>query len=459
MSRLFGTDGVRGLANAELTPELAFRLGRAGAYVLSKQTGDQPKIIIGTDTRRSADMLEAALTAGMCSVGALVYSAGVIPTPAVARLVRFYGLDAGVAITASHNPMQDNGIKFFNGQGYKLADSLEDEIEECMARVDELPRPSGEGVGYRIPCETAVQDYVDFLKGVVRSVSGASDEELPRVFAGMKIALDCANGATSVPATLVFHELGAEVYVINNDPDGTNINRGCGSTHLGALTAFVRETGADAGFAFDGDGDRMLAADELGSEVDGDQIMSVCALDLRGKGLLARDTLVVTVMSNMGLSIMCEKHGLNIEKTAVGDRYVLERMLERGYNFGGEQSGHIIFLDHSTTGDGILSALLFLLVIKNSGERLSRLNTLMEVLPQALAGAKVANDRKRAFSENERIKNAIRTLEDKYRNEGRVLIRPSGTEPLVRVLIEGKDRQEAERDARELAGVIEEELR
>jgi len=256
MGRLFGTDGVRGLANAELTPELAFKLGRAGAYVLSKHADKRPRIMIGTDTRRSGDMLEAALTAGMCSVGALAYSAGVVPTPCVARLVKFYGLDAGVVISASHNPMEDNGIKFFNGQGYKLADGLEDEIEEAMGRSDELPRPSGEGVGYRYFCEMALQDYIDFLKGVVRDSSGVTDEELPKIFFGMRIALDCANGATGEAAPIVFHELGAEVYVINNEPDGTNINRACGSTHLSALMEYVKETGADAGFAFDGDGDR-----------------------------------------------------------------------------------------------------------------------------------------------------------------------------------------------------------
>ena len=469
MNKLFGTDGVRGLANSELTPELAFRLGRAGAYVLMNdgscagyENKGAPKILIGADSRLSGGMLEAALTAGMCSVGARAYWAGVIPTPAIACLVRQYKANAGVMISASHNPMQDNGIKFFNSGGYKLADALEDKIEELISRnpeteKDGLPRPVGAEVGTRSDCVSAVADYVGFLKRETLSASGIPEKEFRDCLSGMKIAVDCANGATSEAAPRILRELGARVFVIHNEPDGININRECGSTYINSITEYVRETGADIGLAFDGDGDRLLCVDENSGIVDGDQIMSICGCDLKERGLLKKGVMVATVMSNLGLDIMCEKQGIELVKAAVGDRYVLETMLDYGYNFGGEQSGHIIFLDHTTTGDGIFTALYLLTALKKSGKPLSKLRR-MEALPQCLIGARIPNERKRDFMDNAAIRDEIKKINDKYTGSGRVLIRPSGTEPLVRVMIEGMDRESVEADAKRLASLIERTL-
>jgi len=452
MGKLFGTDGVRGVANTELTPELAFALGRAGAYALTKERHHSPKIILGMDTRISGDLLESALTSGMCSMGATVYAAGIVPTPCVAYLVRRYGLDAGVMISASHNPYRDNGIKFFNSQGYKLADSIEAEIEDIIENgMDALPRPEGDRVGTRRLAEDALEDYVGFLSQLENEDGADPGARL----AGLKIALDCANGATFQAAPWLFESLGADVSVINNEPDGLNINDSCGSTHIGGLVAHVLETGADIGFAFDGDGDRCLMVDERGAVVDGDEVMSICGKHLMDSGRLAQGVIVATVMSNLGFFLMGEKNGIKIEQTKVGDRFVLERMLERGYNFGGEQSGHIIFLDHNTTGDGLITALTIAGIMKKTGKTLSQLNVLMEVLPQVLVNARVDNSKKACYDKDERIMRAIRGLEDKYNGAGRVLIRPSGTEPLVRVMIEGRDKAELQRDARELADLIE----
>ena len=448
MGKLFGTDGVRGCANTELTPELAFNLGRAGAYVLTKETNHTPRILIGTDTRISADMLEAALTAGMCSVGAEVLSAGVIPTPAVAYLVRKYNLDAGVVVSASHNPFADNGIKFFSGRGYKLSDALEDEIERVMAEGCKIDVPVGAAVGFRREAETALDDYIDFLKECM------GGQKLD----GLKIAIDCANGATYEAAPLLLFALGADVTVLHNEPDGTNINDNCGSTHMGSLIDYVKANEVDLAFAFDGDGDRCLAVDALGNEIDGDQIMSICGNDLRDRGLLAQDTIVATVMSNLGFFQMGKAHGLNIEQTKVGDRYVLERMLEYGFNFGGEQSGHLIFLDHNTTGDGILTAVMLAAVVKRTGKSLAELNTHMRKLPQVLVGAKVRNDRKNQFRESAVIRREIAALEAKFAGSGRVLIRPSGTEPLVRVMLEGEDIDVLTAEAKRIAKLLEDEL-
>ena len=449
MGKLFGTDGFRGVANTKLTPELAFELGRAGAYVLTKHASQTPKIIIGMDTRISGDMLAAALTAGMCSVGATVYSAGVIPTPAVACLVRKYGLDAGVVISASHNPFQDNGIKFFSSSGYKLPDALEEEIEKYIfEKSGELPRPIGDKIGRTKQCQTATEDYAAFLSEAIGN----------KRLDGMKVALDCANGATHIAAPLIFKQLGAEVFKIGNSPDGLNINENCGSTHTGAISEFVKKTGADVGFAFDGDGDRCFMIDEKGKVIEGDEIMTILAHRMKKDGKLAHNTIVATVMSNLGLTLMGEEHGITIERTAVGDRYVLERMIEGGFTLGGEQSGHIILLDHNPTGDGILTALKICSIMKSEGKTPSQLNNLMTILPQVLVNAKVSPEKKDAYLTDETIIREIKRIEEKFANEGRVLIRPSGTEPLVRVMIEGKDQGVIEAEARALAGMIEELL-
>ena len=448
MGKFFGTDGVRGVANKELTPELAFRLGRAGAYVLTKERKHNAKIIVGMDTRISGDMLEAALIAGICSVGAEAVSLGIIPTPAVAHLVRKYNADAGIVISASHNPVKDNGIKFFNYKGFKLRDELELEIEDIMENsFDSLPRPIGAEVGVRSVCETAVDDYVSFLTSV-------TDVK----FDGIKIAIDCAEGATYQTAPLALSSLGAQLFAIHNEPDGTNINDKCGSTHIEELCSYVKEVGADVGLAFDGDGDRCLAVDENGELVDGDQIMAICGNYLKEQGKLKNDRIVATVMSNLGLMLMGKEKGIEIVKTNVGDRYVLERMLEEGDTLGGEQSGHIIFLDHNTTGDGICTAIQLITVMKKTGKKLSELKKIMEVLPQVLVNAKVAREKKNDYLSNDTIKSEIEKLEAKFAGEGRVLIRPSGTEPIVRVMIEGRDKAELEKDAKALASLIEELL-
>jgi len=448
MGRLFGTDGVRGIANTELSAELAYKLGQAGAYVLTGETRHTPRIIVGMDTRISGDMLESALVAGICSVGAEAISLGVIPTPAVAYLTRLYGADAGVVISASHNPCEFNGIKYFNSRGYKLSDAIEEKIESIiLENSTELPRPTGKNIGRRTIQDTAQKDYVTFLKSTV-------SQELR----GLKIAVDCANGAAYKVAPDALAELGADVFVINNCPDGININKDCGSTHIKHLQKYVLECGADVGLAFDGDADRVLAVDEKGRVVDGDQIMAVIGLDLKKRGKLGKNTIVATVMSNMGFDIMAREKGINIVKTKVGDRYVLEEMLEKGYMLGGEQSGHVIFLEHNTTGDGLLTALQLLNILKMSGSSLSELASVMQVLPQVLKNARVTNGNKQRYLEDEVIAEMCSSLEREFHGEGRVLIRPSGTEPLVRVMIEGKDQEYITAKANELVRIIEERL-
>ena len=445
MVKLFGTDGVRGLANSVLTPETAFALGRAGAFVLTKESAS-PRVIIGTDTRVSCGMLKAALAAGLCSAGADVFSAGVITTPAVAGLTRKQGFDAGVMISASHNPFYDNGIKFFDRNGFKLSDELENEIEALISKgLEGVPRAEGEKIGRIMEYETALDDYLALIKPALGDLS----------LSGLKIALDCSNGAAYEAAPLLFYELGASVFVINNEPDGTNINRACGSTQPAGLAEFVKETGADVGFAFDGDCDRIIAADENGNIVDGDMMLLILAKRLKSEGRLVRDTVVGTVMSNLGFLNGCRENGITAEITKVGDRYVLEKMMEKGYNLGGEDSGHIIFLDYGTTGDGILAAAQIAKIMKSSGKRLSELNALKK-FPQVLVNARVPHDKKDDYLTNPKIRAGIRALEDKYASAGRVLIRPSGTEPLVRVMIEGGDLEAITGDARELAGYIEE---
>ena len=444
MGRLFGTDGVRGVANEELTPTLAMQLGQAGAYVLSKENKHKPTIMVGCDTRISGDMLANALMAGACSVGANAVYVGVLPTPAVAYLTKKYKVDAGVVISASHNPVEFNGIKFFDGEGYKLPDSLEDEIENVIrSGMKDIKFPIGSGVG-KIKYRTDARE--EYINHAVQSVKAD--------LSNLKIVVDCAEGAAFYTSVEALKELGAEIIAIHNNPDGSNINANCGSTHMEELRARVVYEKANIGLAFDGDADRLLAVDENGKVVDGDQIMAIVGNHMRDQGKLKNDTIVVTVMSNPGFFLMAEAKGIKAEQTKVGDRYVLERMREIGASLGGEQSGHVIFLDENTTGDGLLSALHLLQVLVETGKPLSELAKVMDVLPQALVNAKVPNHKKERYMEYPEIAAAIRKLDDMFAGEGRVLIRPSGTEPLVRVMIEGKDQKLIEKEARKLADLI-----
>lgn len=442
MARLFGTDGVRGVANRELSCELAFRLGQAGARVLA-QEGRSPSILMARDTRASGDMLEAALTAGICSVGARALAAGVLPTAAVACLTQRYGADAGVMISASHNPVEYNGIKFFSGAGYKLSDALEDRIEAMLARGPAEALPTGGDVGRRVNLPDARRDYIDTLVD-------AADARLD----GLRVVLDCANGAASCCAAEALERLGARAQACFCTPDGTDINRDCGSTHPEALRSLVLERGADAGLAFDGDADRLIAVDERGDILDGDRLLAIFALEMHRQGRLRGGTVVATVMSNMGLELALSAQGIACERTRVGDRYVLERMREGGFSLGGEQSGHIIFLDHATTGDGILSAIQLLCALARSGRPLSELGACMTPLPQSLVNVRVSEQGRRDFAADPAVAARIGELERGYAGRGRVLVRASGTEPLVRVMIEGSDRAAAERDARGLAELI-----
>ena len=412
--------------------------------MLTREKEHQPTLIVGCDTRISGGMLASALMAGICSVGANAIYVGVLPTPAVAYLTRRHKVDAGVMISASHNPMEFNGIKFFNGDGYKLSDELEDEIEALIKNhMKDVTLPIGSGVG-RIDYRFDIRDkYVEFIKKCV-----------PVNLHGLKIVADCAEGAAYYTSVKALRELGADLIAIHTNPDGTNINANCGSTHMDELKARVVYEKADIGLAFDGDADRLLAVDEKGNLVDGDQLMAICGNYMKQKGTLKKDTIVVTVMSNLGFTVMGQKNGIHVEKTKVGDRYVLENMRENGYNIGGEQSGHIIFLDDNTTGDGLLSALHVLQVMVDTRKKLSELAAVMEIYPQALVNAKVPNHKKEHYMEYAEIEEAISRLEKKFNGEGRVLIRPSGTEPLVRVMIEGKNQQEIDKEAKELAELI-----
>lgn len=448
MARMFGTDGVRGVANTELTPELAMALGKAGAYVLGREY-KRPLILIGRDTRISGCMLEDALCAGILSMGGDVIKVGVIPTPGIAFLVRKLNAAAGVVISASHNPFEYNGIKFFRGDGYKLDDAIEDEIEKYVKEgVPSEAGRSGVDLGRIIePEESPVALYREFVKSTF-------DGDLK----GIKLVLDCANGASYVAAEDVFTELGADVKVIADKPDGININDKCGSTHPEALGEAVLREHADMGLAFDGDADRLIAVDETGNAVDGDRVISVCARLMKDEGRLANDSVTVTVMSNIGFHKRAEELGIKVEVTAVGDRYVLENMKKTGCRIGGEQSGHMIFLDYSTTGDGMIAALQLLKAYKRYGKKLSELAEEMTVYPQVLINAHVKNENKHNYMENADVKAAIEEVEKKMAGEGRVLIRPSGTEPLVRVMLEGSDTEKIRPLARDLADLIESKL-
>ena len=437
MGRLFGTDGVRGVANLELTPTLAFRLGQAGAYILSKEQ-PHPRIIIGKDTRISGDMLEAALIAGICSVGADVLQVGVLPTPGIALLTRRLDVSAGVVISASHNPMEDNGIKFFSSTGYKLPDSVEEEIENIVLGHDKpWEVVVGVEIGRVIKVPDAERRYIDYLK----ATCGRLD--------GIKVVLDCANGAASAVGPLVLEELGIEVIPLFNHPDGLNINANCGSTHPQALQQAVLDHGADLGLACDGDADRLIAVDEKGQLVDGDFLMVICALNRQTKGNLTGNAIVVTVMSNLGLHIALKEAGIKIYETQVGDRYVMEELLNTGAKLGGEQSGHILFLEHNTTGDGLLTALQLLTVVKDRSLPLSTLAAQMQRLPQVLINTRVL-DKDKIMADSE-VLAKVAEVEKGLGENGRILVRPSGTEPLLRVMVEGPD----EAQLRELAqGVI-----
>ena len=443
MSRMFGTDGVRGIANTELTADLAYALGRAGAFVLTEGT-HKPKILVAKDTRISGDMLEAALVAGILSVGAEAVILGVVPTPAVAHLTRKYNADAGVMISASHNPVEYNGIKFFDGRGYKLSDELEDRIQAVIeGNFADVPSPVGGAVGRSYTEETALREYIDYAMGTIKTD-----------LKGLRVALDCANGAAYKAAVKAFRALGARVYVINDNPDGNNINENCGSTHMEELMDYVVRKNCDIGFAFDGDADRCLAVDEKGNMINGDFLLTICAKALKAAGKLNDDTLVVTVMSNLGLDIAAKREGINLVKTKVGDRYVLEEMLKENYILGGEQSGHIIFLDHNTTGDGLVTALQIAAILKESGKTFSELAGVMKELPQVLVNAKVPNEKKNIYLEDAEIIEAIKAVEAKLNGVGRVLIRPSGTEPLVRVMLEGENQEEINEMANSLVDLI-----
>ena len=456
MGRLFGTDGARGVANSEITCELAMQIGRAAAMVLTEHTNERPKVLIGMDTRASSQMLESAIAAGLCSVGADVNLLGEIPTPAVAYLVKKYNYDAAIMISASHNPCEYNGIKIFQGNGYKLPDSIEEEIESIILDKSQVPPIKiGGDVGRIKRSRTAAADYIKYLYGIAKddlSEYGILDLN------GLKIAIDCSNGAASVTAPELFMKLCDDCFFVASHPNGTNINNNCGSTHLEVLQDFVVRNGCDAGLAFDGDADRFLAVDEKGNVVDGDMLIAIFAKYMKDKGKLKNNTAVVTVMSNMGFFKFCEENGINCEKTKVGDRYVLENMLAGGHSIGGEQSGHLIFLDHATTGDGELSALKLLCIMKETSKKLSELASQMTVYPQVLVNVRVSDFGKAKFPRDKEIKNAIEAAEKELGADGRVLVRVSGTEPLVRVMLEGKDEEKINVLAQELAEVIKERL-
>ena len=456
MGRLFGTDGARGVANSELTCELAMQVGRAAAMVLTAHTNKRPKVLIGMDTRASSQMLESAISAGLCSVGADVMLLGEIPTPAVAYLVKKYEYDAAVMISASHNPCEYNGIKIFQGNGYKLPDALEEEIESIILDKTQVPPVKiGGEVGRITRSRTSRVDYTNYLLGIAE---GELADYGLKDFSGLKIAVDCSNGASSIIAPQLFMSLCDDCFFMASHPNGTNINENCGSTHLEVLQDFVVRNKCDAGLAFDGDADRFLAVDENGDVVDGDKLIAIFSKYLKEKGKLRNNTAVVTVMSNMGFFKFCEKNGINCEKTKVGDRYVLENMVENDYTIGGEQSGHIIFRDFATTGDGELSALKLLCIMKETGKKLSELASVMEVFPQTLVNVRVSDFGKARFPRDEEIKKAIEAAEKELGNDGRVLVRVSGTEPLVRVMLEGKDEEKINVLAQELVQVIKERL-
>ena len=454
MRKYFGTDGIRRIANTELTPDLVYKVAKAGAYVLSKHTDHSPTILIGRDTRLSGTLIESAMVAGFLSYGANVKLFGVIPTPAVAYLTRKLKADAGVVISASHNTYEFNGIKYFSNKGMKIPDTLEEEIEEIMesGKLDDLTAV-GDKIGTSEYALDLADEYVYFFR---KNFDDEIEEYNNKDFV---VGLDTANGATYQVAEKVFKALGINYKIINNNPNGININDRCGSTHLEGLKKYVVENKLSLGVAYDGDGDRCLAVDEKGNEIDGDKILAIISQSLRRKGKLSKDTIVATVMSNLGLNKYTRDNGLELIQTKVGDRYVLEEMLKDGFNLGGEQSGHVILLDYNPTGDGILTSLMLIKTILEEGKKASELGDEIKLYPQVLVNAKVNSEKKYDYKENKEIKDAIEKLEKEFAGQGRVLIRPSGTEPLVRVMIEGEDQDYITKKAKEIAKLIEEKLK
>ena len=447
MGKLFGTDGIRGVVNAGLDADLAYKVGLAAATVLAKDKGGKPLVTIGKDTRISGDLLKGSLISGLCTAGADVLDLGTLPTPGVAWVTVDEEADAGIVISASHNPFEHNGIKIFNGKGFKLSDELEEKIEEIVLfGSNNVPMKTGADIGkvsYTAP--KASEDYIDHLESTIDSTLG-----------GLRILVDCANGAASATAARLFDRFSKlRTDVINADPDGVNINDRCGSTNMDALAAMVKAGGYNIGIAFDGDADRCLAVDEQGSLIDGDQIMAACGLDMKCKGQLPGDTVVATVMSNLGFHLYTKEHGIKLECTDVGDRNVLERMVERGYRLGGEQSGHMIFLEHATTGDGQLTALKLLALLKESGKKASEVFSVCPRYPQVLINIPVAgNDVKKAAMASPLLAQAVQREEEALSGEGRVLVRPSGTEALMRVMVEAKTQEKAQETAQRLADLI-----
>lgn len=455
MRKYFGTDGIRRIANTELTPELVYRVAKAGAYALSKHTDHTPTILIGRDTRISGTLIESAMTAGFLSYGANVKLLGVMPTPAVAYLTRKLNADASVVISASHNTFEFNGVKYFSNKGMKIPDEIEEEIEEVMESDEKFKELTavGEKIGVSEVRTDLNEKYVDFFKEIFAENIKKFNKD------NFEVAIDTANGATYKVAEEVFKTLGIKYHIINNNPNGININDNCGSTHLEMLRDYVLSNKLSLGVAYDGDGDRCLAIDELGNIIDGDNLLAIISNYLDKKSMLKNNTVVATVMSNLGLNKYCEKENLKLIQTKVGDRYVLEEMLKNGYNLGGEQSGHIILLDYNPTGDGILTSLMLIQAILESGKTASELAAKLKTYPQVLVNAKVSSDKKYDYEKDEEIKNAIEELEKEFSGNGRVLIRPSGTEPLVRVMIEGEDQNYIEEKATEIAKKIEENLK
>ena len=445
MGKYFGTDGVRGVAGADLTCELAMKIGRGAAAVLTGSTGHRPRILIGKDTRQSGDMLEAALTAGLCSVGADVESLGVLPTPAVAYLVRKYQADAGVVISASHNPMEFNGIKIFAGSGYKLPDATEAKIEDLIDDFESIPRMTHDRIGRVLKSE--IDPVVEYTNHLAETISGD--------LSGLRVAVDCANGSSSTTVERLMRLVECKAEIRFYEPDGVNINDNCGSTHLGQLKERVRRGSFDLGVAFDGDADRCLIVDETGEELDGDRIMAVCAAHMKKQGKLRGGAFVATILSNMGLHAYAEKNGMKIECSNVGDRYVLEMMLKKGYILGGEQSGHVIFLEYASTGDGELTALQFMSILKESGRKCSEIAAEVVPWPQVMINVKVPNDQKATLQEKPEIKADIEAAAAELGDNGRILVRPSGTEALVRVMVEGKDSAQVDTLAKRVAKTIE----
>mgnify|MGYP000293669311 FL=1 len=453
MRKYFGTDGIRRIANTELSPELVYKVAKAGAYVLSKHTDHAPTILIGRDTRISGSLIESAMVAGFLSYGANVKILGVMPTPAVAYLTRRFKADASVVISASHNTYEFNGVKYFSNKGMKIPDELEEEIEEVMdsGKIDELTAVNDK-IGVSEIRTDLLEEYVYFFRKNFEEELENLDKEK------FVIAVDTANGATSVVAEKVFEKLGIKHHIINNNPDGININDNCGSTHLEGLKKFVVENKCSLGVAYDGDGDRCLLVDENGNEIDGDKILAVISNYLKKKGELKKDTVVATVMSNLGLNKYTENNGLKLVQTKVGDRYVLEEMMKNGYNLGGEQSGHVILLDYNPTGDGILTSIMFIKTLLEENKKASELCNIIKLYPQVLVNAKVSSDKKYDFDKDEEIKEEIKKLEEEFSGNGRVLIRTSGTEPLVRVMIEGENQEYIKAKAEKLAKLIEKKL-